>query len=117
MLLINSEEASEGAMTPEDMGALMAAYGEFTQALQDSGALVASDRLQPTATAVTVRVREGDIIATDGPFADTKEQFGGFYTIDVPDMEAAKSWAARVPTAAYGSVEVRPIWEIEGEQG
>ena len=76
---------------------------------------MSAHRLQPTTAARTVRVREGETIATDGPFAETKEQFGGYYLIDVEDLAAAEAWAARVPSAAYGSVEVRPIWEMDEE--
>ena len=112
MLLIHSDEVPEAAMTPEEEATLMAAYGEFTQALTAEGALVTADRLRPTSEAVTVRVRDGEALETDGPFAETKEQFGGYYLIDVPDLAAAKAWAARVPSAAHGSVEVRPVWEL-----
>lgn len=115
MLLINSQEADEATMSEADMGALMAAYGEFTEALVAADALVSAERLLPTSSARTVRVRDGAMIATDGPFAETKEQFGGYYLIDVEDMAAAEAWAARVPSAATGSVEVRPIWEMETE--
>lgn len=113
MLLINSEESRYETVTEEEMGQLMVAYGKFTQDLHDSGAFVASDRLRPTPMATTVRVRDGETICTDGPFAETKEQFGGYYTIDVKDLDEAIQWAAKIPTAAYGSVEVRPIWEDE----
>ena len=111
MLLINSDESRYETMTEEDGAKLMAAYGTFTSDLQEAGALVGSDRLQPSTTATTVRVREGQTLTTDGPFAETKEQFGGYYTIDVKDLDEALKWAARVPSATYGSVEVRPVWE------
>jgi hypothetical protein len=116
MLLINSEEAGYATKREEEMGALMAAYGKFTQDLHEAGVYVSSDRLQPVATATTVRVRNGETLTTDGPFAETKEQFGGFYTIDVPDLDAALQWAAQVPTATYGSIEVRPVWEMGGDE-
>ena len=111
MLLINSEESREANMTEEDGAKLMAAYGKFTSDLQEAGALVGSDRLQPTTTATTVRVRNGQTLTTDGPFAETKEQFGGYYLINAKDLDDALQWAARVPSAADGSVEVRPVWE------
>ena len=111
MLLINSDESRYETMTEEDGAKLMADYGTFTSDLQEAGALVGSDRLQPSTTATTVRVREGQTLTTDGPFAETKEQFGGYYTIDVKDLDEALKWAARVPSATYGSVEVRPVWE------
>ncbi len=111
MLLINSEESHYETMTEEDGAKLMADYGTFTSDLQKAGALVGSDRLQPSTTATTVRVRDGQTLTTDGPFAETKEQFGGYYTIEVKDLDEALTWAARVPSATYGSVEVRPVWE------
>ena len=111
ILLINSEESREEHMTEQDGAKLMAAYGKFTTDLQEAGAFVGSDRLQPTTTATTVRVRNGQTLATDGPFAETKEQLGGYYLIDAKDLDDALQWAARVPTASDGSVEVRPVWE------
>jgi hypothetical protein len=111
LLLINSSEQEEETMSPEDGEKLMAAYGTFTQELQAAGVMRGADRLRPTSTATTVRVRNGETIATDGPFAETKEQLGGYYMIEVKDLDEAITWAAKVPSAAYGSVEVRPIWE------
>jgi len=111
MLLINSDESCYETMTEEDGAKLMADYGTFTSYLQKAGALVGSDRLQPSTTATTVRVRDGQTLTTDGPFAETKEQFGGYYTIEVKDLDEALTWAARVPSATYGSIEVRPVWE------
>jgi hypothetical protein len=111
MLLINSEESREENMSEQDGAKLMAAYGKFTTDLQEAGALVGSDRLQPTTTATTVRVRNGQTLTTDGPFAETKEQLGGYYLINAKDLDDALQWAARVPTASDGSVEVRPVWE------
>jgi hypothetical protein len=111
LLLINSSEQEEETMSPEDGEKLMAAYGTFTQELQAAGVMRGADRLRPTSTATTVRVRNGETIATDGPFAETKEQLGGYYMIEVKDLDEAIKWAAKVPSAAYGSVEVRPIWE------
>ena len=111
MLLINSEEAREANMTEEDGAKIMAAYGKFTTDLQDAGAYVGADRLQPTTMATTVRVRNGQTLTTDGPFAETKEQLGGYYIINAKDLDDALQWAARVPSATDGSVEVRPVWE------
>ncbi len=111
MLLVNSDESRYETMTEEDGAKLMAAYGTFTGDLQKAGALVGSDRLQPSTTATTVRVRDGQTLTTDGPFAETKEQFGGYYLINAKDLDDALQWAARVPSAADGSVEVRPVWE------
>jgi hypothetical protein len=77
-----------------------------------AGILVSSDRLRPAASATTVRVADGKTQVLNGPYAETKEQLGGYYLIDVPDLDAALSWAARCPGASYGSVEVRPVWQM-----
>jgi hypothetical protein len=84
-------------------------YGAFTQSIQQNGNFVGGERLQPTATATTVRVRDGKTLTTDGPFAETKEQIGGFYLIEAKDIDEAIAIAARIPSARYGCVEVRPI--------
>lgn len=110
LLMIQSDESLYGKMSEQEMGELMAAYGSFHAEIEASGVHLASERLQPSTTATTVRVRKGDTVTTDGPFAETKEQCGGFYLIDVPDLDAAIQWAARIPTAGYGSIEVRPVW-------
>jgi hypothetical protein len=115
MLLINSEEANYASFTEEQMGQLMADYGAFSAELEASGSYLASHRLRPTDTATTVRVREREVLTTDGPFAETKEQFGGYYLIDVANLDEAIQWAAKIPTAKYGSVEVRPVWLMEEE--
>jgi hypothetical protein len=111
LLLINSNEQEEQSMSPEDGEKLMAAYGTFTQELMAAGVMKGADRLRPTSTATTVRVRNGETLTTDGPFAETKEQLGGYYEIDVKDLDEAIKWAAKIPSAAHGSVEVRPIWD------
>jgi hypothetical protein len=107
MLLIYSP--AEGGPSPDEMQAEFPRWAEYTQALQDAGVMVGGDALQPVDTATTVRVREGETVITDGPFAETKENLGGFYTVEVPDLDAALKWAARIPSAPYGSVEVRPV--------
>lgn len=88
----------------------MAAYVAFTEALTKAGVLKGSGRLQQSSTATTVRIANGKPQVLDGPYADTKEQFGGYFIIDVPDLDAAISWAARCPAAGHGVVEVRPLW-------
>lgn len=85
----------------------------YTQELAGSGTLKAGEALEPTQTATTVRVRNGDTLLTDGPFAETKEVLGGFYIIDVPDLDAALEWAAKMPNIQYGTVEVRPVSVFE----
>ncbi len=82
---------------------------EYTQALKDTGALIAVERLQPTDTATSVRLRDGERLVTDGPFIETKEHLLGFYLVDLPDLDAALDWAGRMPQLRHGIVEVRPI--------
>ena len=113
MLLIYSP--TEAGMSPEEMQAEFPRWAEYTQNLQDAGILVAGDALQGAETATTVRVRDGETLLTDGPFADTKELLGGYYILDVPDLDAALKWAAKMPNIAYGSVEVRPVMVFDGQ--
>jgi hypothetical protein len=91
----------------------MAAYGAFGQAAQEAGVLLGGEGLQPTSTATTVRVRNDETLTTDGPFAETREQLGGYYLLDCKDLDEAIGWAARIPGAQSGSVEVRPIMDYE----
>jgi hypothetical protein len=112
-LLIYDDEQSMAGMSKDEGNALMADYGAYTQALQGAGAMKAGDALQSTQTATTVRVRDGETLTTDGPFAETKEQLGGFYLIDVASLDEALAWAAKIPSARKGSIEVRPIMVFE----
>jgi hypothetical protein len=112
ILLIYSDESRWEAASPQEIGAMMEEYGAYSQALHESGAFVAGEPLKATATATTVRVREGETLTTDGPFAETKEQLGGFYIVDVESLDEALEWAAKVPSARVGSIEVRPILPI-----
>lgn len=105
---------AEGGPSPEELQAEMPRWGEYTQALRDAGAMVAGDPLEATDTATTVRVRDGETVLSDGPFAETKENLGGYYVLDVADLDAALKWAARIPSASYGSVEVRPVMAMPG---
>ena len=93
----------------EEIGGWMAAYQRFTDAATEAGVMSAGDGLQPSSTATTVRVRDGETLLTDGPFAETKEQLNGFYILDVASLDDALAWAARIPDAAGGAVEVRPV--------
>jgi hypothetical protein len=111
LLLINDQESMFATMSPQEMGKMMEAYGKFSAELQASGALKDAARLRPVATATTVRVRNGKTLTTDGPFAETKEQLGGYYLIDVKNLDEAIRWAAKIPSANHGCVEVRPVWE------
>ncbi len=110
MLLIYGNEAGMLAATKEQTGQMMAAYGAYTEAMKKAGVMLGGERLKPIATATTVRVGKGKTEVLNGPYAETKEQLGGFYMIDVPDLDAALSWAARCPGASHGTIEVRPIW-------
>ena len=112
LLLLHAEEAGFMNMTPEQQQQVMAAYMAYGEALKEAGALLGSNRLRPVATATTVRVVDGKTQVLDGPFADSKEQLGGYYLIDAPDLDAALSWAARCPGASHGIIEVRPIWAM-----
>ncbi len=110
MLAIYGDERAGESVPREQMTEIINAYMAYGQALRDAKVLVASNRLRPTSSATTVRVADGKTQVLDGPFAETKEQLGGYYLIDVPDLDAALSWAARCPGARYGTIEVRPIW-------
>ena len=109
LLLIYEDERIAAQMTQEQQGALFQAYNEYTAAIRAAGVLLGGEALTPSSTATTVRVRTGKTTTTDGPFAETKEQLGGLYFIDVPDLDSALKWAARLPSAATGSIEVRPV--------
>lgn len=112
MLLIYANEAQWPTMSQEQMGQALAAYGAYTEALTAAGIRLASGRLKDTDTATSVRIVNGETKVLDGPYAESKEQLGGYYLIDVPDLDTALSWAARCPGTGYGTVEVRPILEM-----
>ncbi len=103
--------ADDSGPTPEspEMGELMKAYGAFNTEAGEKGLIMAGEALQPTSTSTTVRMREGIIETTDGPFAETKEQLGGFYILNCETLDEAIEYAAKIPTAAYGSIEIRPV--------
>jgi hypothetical protein len=109
LLMIYRNEAVLGKMDAADRKKLTAEYGTFTQSIIQSGHFKAGDGLQPTTTATTVRVREGKTLTTDGPFAETREQLGGYYLIEAKDLDTALGIAARIPEAKNGSIEVRPV--------
>jgi hypothetical protein len=109
LLLIYRNEAELGKMGPADRKQMMAEYGAYTQSIIQGGHFKAGDGLQPTSTATTVRVREGKTLTTDGPFAETREQLGGYYLVDAKDLDTALGLAARIPGAKTGSIEVRPV--------
>lgn len=109
LLLIYRSEAELNKMTPADRQAISAEYGAYTQSIVQSGHFKAGDGLQPSTTATTVRVRDGKTLTTDGPFAETREQLGGYYLVEAKDLDAAIALAARIPNARDGSIEVRPV--------
>lgn len=111
-LLIYGNEAAMQAASQADTTQMLAAYGAYTEALKKAGVIAGGERLRPTSAATTVRMEGGKSKVLDGPYAETKEQLGGFYLIDVPDLDAALSWAARCPAASHGTIEVRPIWAM-----
>ena len=117
LLLIYTDQNAVLAQTPEETGSILAAYGAFIKAMGDAGVNLGGQRLRPTSTAATVRVKNGKTQVLNGPYAEIKEQLGGYFLIDAPDLDAAISWAARCPSAQYGAVEVRPIWEMSAAQG
>ena len=110
LLMIYQNEADYAKNDAATSKKMLEEYGAFTQSIIQAGNFKAGDRLQPTTTATTVRVREGKTLTTDGPFAETREQLGGYYLVEARDLDAALAIAARIPGARFGSIEVRPIW-------
>src|SRR5262245_41190852 len=115
-LLIYHNEVAGAQMSEAEQQALMGAYNAFTEEINKQGIMRGGEALQPTSTATTVQVRNGKSMTTDGPFAETKEQLGGFYLIECENLDDAIEIAAKIPDAKGGSIEVRPIWEFP-EQG
>lgn len=112
MLLNYVTEAGWPQLTKDEQQHWLGAYRSFVEAMRNAGVLVDNSGLAPTSTATTVRIRDKKTQVLDGPYAESKEQLGGFHTIDVPDLDAAISWAARCPTALHGSVEVRALVDL-----
>jgi hypothetical protein len=112
MLLIYAQESGWQNLSEEERGSFMQRYRDFTDELRSAGALVGGDRLQPTANATTVRVRDGEQLVTDGPFTETKEQLGGYYLIEAESIDEAIQWATKLPGSHHGSVEIRAIAEV-----
>ena len=112
LILIYGDEKQAAKMSEAERNADFGRWMQYTKDLATAGVMRGGEALQPIGTATTVRVRNANIRNTDGPFAETKEQLGGFYLIDVPNLDDALAWAAKCPGSAYGSIEVRPIMEI-----
>jgi hypothetical protein len=113
LLMIYTNEQNETDMTPEDFEATMQAYNAFTSEVRERGLYEGGEALQPTTTATTVRVRESNTMTTDGPYAETKEQLGGYYLLNCKDLDEAIECAAKIPGALHGAIEIRPIMEFE----
>ncbi len=112
LCLLYSEEKHMGSMPGPELQALMGEFNAFTASIKEGGQYLGGNRPQPTGSATTVRIREGKLSTTDGPFAETKEQLGGYYLIEAVDLNAAIQVASRIPSARLGSVEVRPVFEL-----
>jgi hypothetical protein len=110
LLLLHANESAWPSMTPAEQEQGVAAYIAYTEALVKAGVLKSMNRLQPSSATTTVTIKNGKSEVLDGPYADSKEQIGGYFLIDVPDLDTAISWAARCPGAGHGTVEVRPVW-------
>lgn len=113
LLLIYEDEKVSATMSDSARKDLFEAYAAYTKELRDAGCLLGGEALMPVSTATSVRVRSGRATTTDGPFAETREQLGGFYFVQVPDLDAALAWAAKIPSAATGTIEVRPVMAFD----
>jgi len=112
LLTLYADESGWDQMTPEQQQHGVAAYAAYTEALRTAGALINSNRLRPSSTATTLRATNRKTQVLDGPFVDSKEQLGGYYLIEAPDLDAAMQWAGRCPGVQHGVVEVRAIWSM-----
>jgi hypothetical protein len=112
LLMICDDENSIEAMSPAEGAAMLAEYGAFGEEMASRGVLQGGERLRPTTDATTVKVRGGEVLTADGPFAETKEQVGGYYLVDCRNLDEAIEVAAKIPSAKHGTIEVRPIWEL-----
>ncbi len=112
MLLIHSDDSGFAAMPADAQAQALAAYGAYSEALRQAGLVRSANRLRPASMSTNVKVRDGKTEVLNGPFIETREALGGYYLIDVPDLDTALSWAARCPGASHGTVEVRPVWSM-----
>jgi hypothetical protein len=115
LLLIYTDENAWQNMPDDERGKIVEEYFEFTSELRERGAYIGGNPLQPTTAATTVRVRDRESLVTDGPFAETKEQLGGYYLVEADSLDEALEYAAKIPGARYGSIEVRPVMPIPAE--
>jgi hypothetical protein len=114
LLMIYANEAEESKLGEAVLGRMLQDYGEYTKSIVQGGQFKGGARLRPVADASTVRVRDGKTLVTDGPFAETREQLGGFYLVEAKNLDEAIALAARIPSARHGSIEVRPLWPTGG---
>lgn len=114
LLAIYTVESQEPAPGTDEFDAHIGEYMQLSDEMQKAGTMLDGRPLEPVATATTVRVRDGETLTTDGPFAETKEQLGGFYLVECADLDEAIAWASRIPAARFGSIEIRPIMSLEG---
>jgi hypothetical protein len=114
LLMIYAGESAENAMSPEETGSLMQAYGAYTEALMKANVLQGGERLRPISDATSVRVRGGKTEVLNGPYSETREQLGGYYLIDAKDLDEAIGIAARIPGARSGTIEIRPVVQLAG---
>ena len=112
-LLIYHDEKGGASLSKEEMDGWLVKIKAWSDSMRNAGVMVKAEGLHPTAAATTVRVRNGKTLTTHGPFAETKEQLGGVYLIDCPNLDEALAWAAKSPQAEYGAIEVRPVWDME----
>jgi len=112
LMLICTDESADTATSPEEAAASTAEYGAWMEEMGKRGVLQGGERLRPTTDATTVRVRDGETLTSDGPFAETKEQIGGYFVVEGKDLDEAIEIAGKIPGARFGSIEVRPIWEM-----
>jgi len=115
MLLIHDDEKAWGKLSEAERQKIYGEYGQFGQSIKSAGQYLAGAQLQPTSTATSVRVREGKRLVTDGPFAETREQLGGYYLVDAKNLDEAIGIAARIPSARMGTIEVRPVVEMASQ--
>jgi hypothetical protein len=113
LLTIYNDESAYADVTPEQIQQVMAAYEAFGREVTAAGAMLGGEGLQPSDTATTVRVRDGQTLTSDGPFADTREQLGGYYLLECRDLDEAIGWAAKIPGAQDGTIEVRPVMDYD----
>lgn len=116
LLLIYHSEKQWETKTPAELGKIYQEYGVFTKSITDAGSYKGGNPLEPTSKATTIRIRDGKKLVTDGPFAETKEQLGGYFLVEAKDLDEALAMAARIPSAHYGSIEVRPVMPMQRVQ-